>query len=102
MRIKAHSKFRLHVNFFMGYSDFIPGRRIEMISNNAIVRASPGDVIDDIWESWGVRIDEIQALAPLHPLLEKISAGAYRLDVDMLRKEYECPVEIPGLMTIED
>lgn len=103
MRIKAHTKFRLvGVTFFMGFNELVPGRRSPMISNRAIVRASPGDVIEDIWEMDGVWIDGIQNLAPSHPLLEKTGDGSYRLDVATLRDEYECPVEIPGVLTIED
>lgn len=103
MKITAHSNFRLTgVCFLLGFHDFDPRGRRPIISSRSSVRAGPGDVIDNIWEMDGVWIAEIDGPAPDHPLLQDTGDEVYRLDVESLGKDFQFPVEIPRLMTIEE
>lgn len=103
MRIRAHTRFRLvKVSYSFGFSEFVVGRKQRIISDRANCQLNPGDVIEDIWEWDGVWIKDIEGEPPKHPLLESMGDGKYRINNAYLMENPDCPIEIEGLMTIEE
>jgi hypothetical protein len=98
MRIRAHKRFRLvEVSYFFGsFSELVPGRKQRMISDRASCQVNPGDVIENIWEWDGVWIKDIEGSPPKHSLLNSMGDGRY------LMENPNCPIEIRGLLTIEE
>jgi len=103
MRILAQAKFRLiGVSFFGGFHEIFPGRKQHLISDRCNMQVEPGDVIEHIWEQDGVWFKDFEGEPPHHPLVKNHGEGRFSLDTITLREDYECPLKINGLGTIDE
>ena len=104
MKITAHTKIRfVGVCFisFTGKTDAkgVPGH---VITGRQYFTVEAGEVVDSIWEMDGFHVEVPEVEFGGHPIFKTCKDGSFWYGSESMESGIKMPVEIPGVMTIEE